>query len=196
MIGSQLSSEVDRVCKRCISFILLLIASSFIVSCSFSKEQYPITKISGYRVDMSAYKGMNSVDHCFVGITPEEALELINDKGSAVFYLGSASCPNCQEAVKLINEAAEDTDITIYYLDCYSDVYPLTPYIDRFESAMGSVLPERNGEKGVYMPWLFTIKAGTPSENYCGVINGYDGSKESDRKMIEIYKGIMEGFIK
>ncbi len=172
--------------------MLLAVLLLFLFSCSSSS--YQIIELNTYSVDMSAYKGTSSTEHHFKGIYPEELIALFKEKGSAVIYLGFSSCPNCQEAVRLINKAAEKKDITVYYIDAYNESCPLSPYVEEVEELLYDILPEKDGKRSIMVPFLFAVKDGIPSEHYCGLISEYDGSEKADQKMIKIYSDIMKGF--
>ena len=183
---------ISLSCKNAKRICLISLAVIFSVSCS--SRSYPVTELNSYPVDMSAYKGMSSTEHHFKGIYPEELFTLFEEKGSAVIYLGYSSCPNCQEAVKLINKAAEKKDITVYYLDAYNESHPLSPYVEEVEELLYDILPEKDGKRSIMVPFLFAVKGGIPSEHYCGLIPEYDGSEKTDQKMIKIYTDIMKDF--
>ena len=184
--------------KRMLRILFLSVAMILVYAlsaCSFAEQEiYTIQKLNSMKVDMSAYKGMSSTNHRFLRMPPEELIKLIEEKGSAVFYIGYSSCPNCQEAVKLINAVAEEYGIVVYYIDCYDENDPLSPYVEEYEEVLYSILPEKDGERSIQVPLVFAVRKGTLSESYCGLISSYDGSEESDQKMIGIYKDIMKNF--
>ena len=188
-----------RFIRLLLPILLLTLAVLFLFSCSYAGKQnsdlsYTVSEIDSYKVDMSAYKGMSSTDHCFLRISPEGLIELIEEKGSAVFYIGYKQCPNCQEAVKLINTAAKESGIIVYYIDCYDENDPLSPYVEEYEEILYPVLPEKDGERNIQVPLVFAVREGVLSESYCGLISSYDGSQKADQKMIGIYKDIMKNF--
>ena len=177
--------------KKIVCVLLLVL----VCGCATSTK-YEITELNSFKVDMSAYKKMNSINHQFSGITCEELLRLIDEKGSAVVYMGFPGCPNCREATKLVNQAAIESGITVYYInvDDKSNLY--SQYVEQLEEELYSILPEIDDEKNLRFPFLFAVKDGVPSENYCGLISEYDGSETTDQKMITIYKNIMKDFVK
>ena len=181
--------------KKSISLLLVIVFLGAVISFLFvDKKHYKIIEPDYTSVDMSSYKEMNSVDHRFMRISPKELLRVIEEGESAVFYLGYASCPNCQEAVKLIDKAAEESDIFVYYINAYDAQYPLSDYLEQVEEKLAPILPVRSGKKSIQVPLVFAVKEGVISENYCGLIKSYDGSEKADQAMIKIYKNIMKDF--
>ena len=77
-----------------------------------------------YPIDMSIYEGMKSVDHHFLGVSPQELLRCYKEEGSGIFYLGFKGCGVCQSMTQYVEEAGEKLDKVIYYLDCTSTEYP------------------------------------------------------------------------
>ena len=52
--------------------IALVVLGIMLTGCAKEEvEKVDISELNSYRVDMSSYSGMNSVDHSFKGITPE-----------------------------------------------------------------------------------------------------------------------------
>lgn len=158
--------------KICI-FLLLFVS---IVGCS-SKNIEPINyiKIDSMKIDMSSYKNMKSLDHHFEQITPKEFLKVYEEKGSGAFYIGSSSCPVCQEMVQYIEKSVDNNEITIYYIDAYNKQFPLKDYYDEFFEILYPILEERDGEKTILMPHLFIMING---EFKTSNVGGFDGDSD------------------
>ena len=157
-------------------------------------QEATITELSTFPVDMSAYKGLHSSKHSFLGTTPEEFLHLIEEGGSGVFYFGDTDCPNCQEAAKLMNEAAEEADIPIYYIYVYDPLHPLSEHIEEVNALLHDLYPEYNGKRELMLPFFFTVRNGKPDRSYTGLISGYQGTPEDRKKMKDIYSEIIKGY--
>ncbi len=178
---------------KSIRLFTLLFLSAFLFGCS-AKKTLTVIPLQSFKVDMSAYKGVRSADHHFLGTAPDELFRCIEEKASAIFYIGDTGCPNCQEAAHLIEQAAEELDVTVYYLDAYSKQYPLRDRVEELKAALDPVLTEINGSKDIYMPFLFTIENGVPVKGYSGILPDFKDDEVSRSKMIDIYKEIMEDF--
>ena len=116
--------------KKILLSILLIFMAVGMVGCG--EEEINYIDIEATDVDMSVYDGMNSLNHHFKSITPTELLRVYNEGGSGIFYIGYSGCHNCQDAVKYIEEAAANNDVTVYYMDCYNPYDPLSEHVDEF----------------------------------------------------------------
>lgn len=53
----------------------------------------------------------------YTQVTPEQAEELIVEKNGNIIFLARETCPYCRKIVGKLDRAAEEKDLTIYYLD-------------------------------------------------------------------------------
>ena len=176
--------------------IALVVLGIMLTGCAKEEvEKVDISELNSYRVDMSSYSGMNSVDHSFKGITPEEFLNAQKDGASGIFYLGYTGCHICQNAVSLMNEAAIQSGVYIYYIDCYNELYPLLDYEEDFIETIKPMLrKDENGKYGIYTPHVFAMVNGEYVDYEIG-LGDYDGSEKAREKAINRYKEIMSYFI-
>lgn len=168
--------------NKVLTSIICLLALMVCSSCA-KNEPINFTSINSFTVDMSGYEGMNSINHNFEGITPEEFIKVYNDKGSGCFYIGFENCGYCQEMVKYINQAAKNTNSKIYYIDAYSDLYPLSDFYNEIYEILYPVLLDgKDGEKVIKTPHFFTLINGEISSSKIGVYN------DSEEKIIKNYE--------
>ena len=52
-------------------------------------------------------------------VSLDEAVDLFDEKGTHVLYIGRADCSVCIQFVPVLNEVQEDLGFTTYYLDVY-----------------------------------------------------------------------------
>lgn len=50
-------------------------------------------------------------------VTPEKAEELVAEQNGNIIFLARETCPYCRKMVGKLDLAAEEKDLTIYYLD-------------------------------------------------------------------------------
>ena len=152
-----------------------------------SGEEINYIPIEYKEVDMSGYDDMSSLNHHFKLITPDEYLRIYEEDGSGAFYFGSTSCHYCQEMVKYMEKAAEDSDQTIYYIDVYSASDPLTSVLDEMTEALYPVLVEdSSGEKGIQTPHFLIMING---EYAASKVGGYEGS---DEEIVKNYEDMLK----
>ncbi len=140
-----------------------------------------------YPIDMSIYEGMKSVDHHFLGVSPQELLRCYKEEGSGIFYLGFKGCGVCQSMTQYVEEAGEKLDKVIYYLDCTSTEYPFKgdiydEYVSTFEAYL---MTNESGVKTVYTPQLMIIKDGKVIDSNIGGFRGFED------EIVEAYEEMM-----
>ena len=110
--------------------ILLGLTLVLLTACS---EKTNYIEVETTEVNMSGYENMPVTGHNFLQTTPQEILRLIEDGGSAVVYYGYDSCPFCNKATSVINDAAKELDITVLYVNVHPDEDPGDEYYDAMD---------------------------------------------------------------
>ena len=152
-----------------------------------------ITSVETFDVDMSHYRNMSSINHHFKGIAPETYFNLIRNNGSAIVYVGFDTCPVCNKAVSIMEEVAAELDVTIYYINCYDNLYPLIDYIDEFIQLTEPILDVKDGEPVVLTPHLITMVNGEFKDSWISIDNLDPENDENDyQKVYDRYKTMME----
>lgn len=90
--------------------ISILFLSLFIFSgCSSSKNEV-----------YKEYQDYLSKDHIFIKVNYSEIMDLFESNEDQIFYFGFYQCPNCQAAIKYINDVCKDLGYKkIYYFDVF-----------------------------------------------------------------------------
>ncbi len=180
---------------------ILILLLLILCACSEKLPQpdYPY-QIESYKVDMSNYGGVSSTEHNFRLIRVSELFKCIDNRSSGIFYLGRENCHCCQQVLRYLNEAAQELGVTVYYINAYDEVEPLTEEetYDKLYDYLYEILGENDeGEKVLLTPHVFSIVNG---EFYASQIC-YDGMEFDEeptqgqiRKLENIYKRIMKPF--
>lgn len=143
--------------KKLLSIFIVLL---LLCSCKKNENKVNYTyDIVSKVVDMSSYDGVNSIDHMFKGITVDQLYNTIDNKSSAVFYLGRSNCECCQTCVKYLNEVAKDLGVTVYYIDVYDKDMPIESdeEILKLTNCLLPILAEVDGEKELQTPTVFSV---------------------------------------
>ena len=69
---------------------------------------------------MTVYEWIGNEIADFQEITFTESLRLFSEKGSGILYFGYDNCPFCERAVPMLNKAALETGVSVYYVDVYA----------------------------------------------------------------------------
>ena len=181
-------------------FLTVIFVLLILCSCNEKPNDNPNFSIFTYRSDMSKYKGLNSINHNFVGTTVSELGKVINEKQSGAFVLSRESCNHCQMVMKLINEAAEELGVTVYYIDGESKTYPIvdTPDYDLLDSLIKSIEePNDDGEITPQTPHFFTVVNGKFKDSIIGFsIKGNEPTESENSKQLDKYKKALKVFVK
>ncbi len=126
-------------------------------------------------------------------ISVDDAIDLFDEKGTHVVYIGRSGCTYCREFVPVLNEVQEELGFTTNYIDAQplmnnwsearEELAPLAELLDVEASANGKTgtLGELFLEKG-YTPALIVIKDGKAVEGFFGYRD-----KEQLTKVLEEY---------
>lgn len=125
-------------------------------------------------------------------ITPRAFYEHISAGGSGAFFMSTSSCDYCIIAMDLLVQAAEETGVTVYYIDVDDQYHPFSEYSEDIVAFLDSVLFHTDdGTVEVYLPHLFTVVDGEVADSHIGLMSyGYNGSSDDD-SIIAIYSDIL-----
>jgi thiol-disulfide isomerase/thioredoxin len=180
--------------------ILLILALTLVLLTGCSAETNYI-EVETVQVDMSGYENMPVVGHQFLKTTPQEVLRLIEEGGSAVVYYGYSTCPFCNKATPVINDAAKELDMTILYVDVHPEIDPGDEFYEAMDDttlALSEFLSlDEDGEPEFYVPNVFVIKNGEILGNHVALTDSYAGGGLSltinqYNELLNIYKGLMK----
>ncbi len=74
--------------------------------------------------DMSGYQFLDDDEPAFAEITAAESIRMFSEGGSGILFYSQENCHYCQRACPLLNEAAKEKGITVYYIDAMKDILP------------------------------------------------------------------------
>ena len=154
-------------------------------------------------VDMSGYEGVNSTNHNFRGVTVQELFNCIDEKSSAVFYLGRTNCACCQTCLKYLDRVSRNLNVTIYYIDVYDKDMPLTSteLCDKLKEYIYDILEENEeGEKELQTPTVFSVINGElKKENSIVCLSNYywdtPPTEKQENRIMNKYEAILKPFL-
>ena len=158
-------------------------------------------KVDTFNVDMSGYAGIKAVNHHFLGTTVSELKRTIDEKGSGIFYVGYVGCSWCQDCLRYLEEVAEELDVKIYYIDAYSEAYPVVYDKETFALLKEILDPllktDEDGEKVVFTPHVFTVINGQFDGSQISVPEDWEFGNPTQSQidgLKAIYRKILEPF--
>lgn len=188
-------------------FLIFLVIILCLTGCK-SEEIKNNYDIVSYDVDMSGYDGVNSTMHAFKRVTVDQLFNCIDEKSSAVFYLGRTNCACCQTCVQYLNKAAMELNVTVYYIDVYDKDMPLVvsdgscPECKERTELLRQYLYDilfvnDEGEKELQTPTVFSIVNGEIADHIICLGNYQWDNPPTEaqiNKIINRYKQILKPF--
>lgn len=175
-------------------------------------NSFPVTSKT---LDMSGYKWLDDKSPAFIQISMEESMKLIDGGGSGILLYSYPTCPWCNRAVPVLNEAAKEMGIHIYYIDVYETELMSTDgksfstegkaviqsMLTHFDSILKHEVNTATGvsEPTLYTPEVVAIKKGEITSHHTSLVDGVtissDADQMTDDQKAEL-KGIYEDLIR
>lgn len=175
--------------------LLILIFTLFLLVGCQSKKIDTSYVVEAKDCDMSYYDGMSSTGHAFKEAEVSEVTRALNEKGSAVFYIGYKECSNCQRCVKYLNDVAMELGVTVYYINGTDANGSFTIVGDIYDELLNDIAPvadkDEEGNIGIYTPHVFNIIEG---KIVSSKISGATETNSDIKKLKEDYRKILEPF--
>lgn len=134
--------------------------------------------------DMSAYPEFKNEDGTFYEVTPSEFYaEVVEGQKPAAVFFGYAECPWCNDALPVLNAAAQYLDMQIAYINIKKALYTESetekePYETLLATISESIDPDGDGSPRLLVPFFGTFKDGKLVEYHMGTIDEeYDPSE-------------------
>ena len=137
----------------------------------------------GKKANMSGYRFLSDRDHVFIVSSVEDMAERADRGEDFAVYFGYDTCPWCNEAVPLLNEAAKANGYQVGYINVYpADGEPMFNFellVSRWEDQFTY---DENGEPNVTVPFVFFFKDGEVAVKQKGTVEGHNAN---ERRMTE-----------
>ncbi len=136
------------------------------------------------KADMSAYVFLHDSDPVFLEVTTEESLRLFVN-GTGIVIYSYETCPWCNRVIPVLNEAAKEAGVTVFYVNIYSDDFmsksndEKSDIIDSLYTVLDPILErqtdEETGEEKAVMqvPEVVAVKDGEIVGHHLGVVDSF-----------------------
>lgn len=143
----------------------------------------------GNRADMSSYEGFMENEHQFIEVPMRDFLLKLDADATGIYYFGYSTCPWCIEALPIMNEAAKELGLTIFYIDKKAAT-TTDEDCAAIEERIGDILDkDEDGKPHLYVPFVVTIKEGEITAHHLGTVDEHDAH---ERKMSEDEKAALK----
>lgn len=157
----------------------------------------PTPEITETVADMQGYGLLEDKDHVYRLTSVGEMIERAEHGDTFAVYFGYDTCPWCNEAVPILNDAAKAAGVTVGYVNIYPhDGEPEFDY-DRLIEVYGDQFPkDEDGEHKVTVPFVFFFRDGELVLKYEGTVSGHNANErrmtaEEKERLFHSYE---EGF--
>ncbi len=128
-------------------------------------------------------------------------LDIYQEGGAMVFYVGMSSCVNCLEFFPVLLEVATEYNIPVVYVDARLEPHPETnPDYFEFLQVFSDFLDvDEEGNKDIFMPYTVFAKDGKVLAYYIGGAENYDPIADgpmSEKQIKSVKKDLYKGFDK
>ena len=156
--------------------------------------------------DMTGYKNMEEAEHHFREISFTSLLEIFRQKKSAIVWLSRTNCMYCQNAVWIVNKAAEDAGISAYYVDAQNPMSETGGKEENerlYKELCGYIndalrLDESYGTRELYIPLLLNIQDGKLVKYHVALVDSFSMSKsdtlteEEAQELYDFYQEVLQ----
>ncbi len=164
--------------------------------------------------DMSGYKFLSDANPAFLEVTMEESLRLVEEGGTGLVFYSYEDCPWCNRAIPILNQAAKEEGVQIFYVDIYADEFEakskeeqeaiINRLYTEMEPALEHKTDEDTGKTSVVLqvPLLAAVKDGSIIGHHLGVTDDFELDQDNldefqvteDQKneLLAIYEQLIE----
>lgn len=171
--------------------------------------------VSTKDLEMDDYYLLEDEDPAFYQITFDDSLRIFTEGGTGVILYSYPTCPWCNRAVPVLNEAAKDLGMNIFYVYIYENEMVVekteeewNATLDTFYEVASKALPtdvdvETGEETPVFkVPLVIAVKDGKITSSHYSLVNGFTITSEDDttsvltdsqhEELLGIYKELIE----
>lgn len=181
--------------------IFLLIFVLTLVGCQSTKvdpiEVNNSVDLTSTKADMSDYVLLKDNDHVYEAITMKESSRMYNEGGTGILYYGYPQCPFCNRMVSVLNDAAKELGVKVYYIDIYQEGSTQEDINGIFENLDSILDKDENNQPVFYVPEVVAVKNGKIVGNHVSLVDSYsDVSKDLTKSQHNELKDIYTSLIK
>lgn len=161
----------------------------------------------GEKADMSGYESFMETDHNYIDVTMSDVNEMFKNKETFVAYFGFSTCPWCIEILPLLNQAAQESEMNVQYVNIRSDgvekendirVDTNKDYLEFVEIVKDTLGTTEDGTKRLFVPFVYFVKDGEIVDYREGTFENHDAKerKMTSEEMVELTDIYRTGFDK
>lgn len=137
--------------------------------------------IVGRPSDMSGYRFLDEDESTgFITMTMKVSNNFIKEGNSGLIYFGYTDCEWCQRAVPVLNDLANNTNYSIYYVELTKDILNDEDTMNTFYELNDMWLDHDNdGNPKLMTPFVIEVKDGEVVNGHIGTVDSFEIEDEN-----------------
>ena len=156
--------------------LMMLVLCAFMLGCT-PKEKYKLDYVTDGSI--SQFTEITDKEPSIKEISLPSAITFFENKYSGVMVFAKPDSRYSQKAFAVLNQAAKDAGVTVYYVDVSRKFYKtdeeFMQYREKVEEFIDvTYLENPNGGTSLYIPDVMAVKDGAVVDFHVGVLKDYD----------------------
>lgn len=143
-------------------------------------SQAQTTELASENERIDAY---NQITASFTPMSFDEAIALFQNQGSGLVYFGFSRCPWCQEVVPLLQAAAGQNGVEVFYVktrDAMKERLYTDEQKDQIAPYIGEYLQDNDqGVRTLYVPLVLAVVDGQVVGGHQGTVDDHDAHERT-----------------
>ena len=180
--------------------LMMIVLCVFMLGCT-PKEQYKLDYVTDGSI--SQFTEITDKEPSIKEISLPSAITFFENTYSGVMVFAKPDSRYSQKAFAVLNQAAKDAGVTVYYVDVSRKFYKteeeFTRYREKVEEFIDvTYLENQQGGKSLYIPDVMAVKNGRVVDFHVGILDDYDldvspkMTEEQYQKIYNIYADLIK----
>lgn len=181
--------------------LMMIVLYAFMLGCT-PKEQYKLDYVTDGTI--SEFTEITDKEPSIKEISLPSAITFFENKYSGVMVFAKPDSRYSQKAFAVLNQAAKDAGVTVYYVDVSRKFYKtdeeFMKYREKVEEFIDVTYLEnpQSGGTSLYIPDVMAVKNGRVVDFHVGVLDDYDidvnpqMTEEQYQKIYNIYADLIK----
>ena len=181
--------------------LMVIVLCAFMLGCT-PKEQYKLDYVTDGTI--SEFTEITDKEPSIKEISLPSAITFFENKYSGVMVFAKPDSRYSQKAFAVLNQAAKDAGVTVYYVDVSRKFYKtdeeFMKYREKVEEFIDVTYLEnpQGGGTSLYIPDVMAVKNGRVVDFHVGVLDDYDidvnpqMTEEQYQKIYNIYADLIK----
>ena len=180
--------------------LMMLVLCAFMLGCT-PKEKYKLDYVTDGSI--SQFTEITDKEPSIKEISLPSAITFFENKYSGVMVFAKPDSRYSQKAFAVLNQAAKDAGVTVYYVDVSRKFYKtdeeFMQYREKVEEFIDKTYLENpKGGTSLYIPDVMAVKDGAVVDFHVGILEDYDidvnpeMTEEQYKKIYNIYADLIK----